>query len=75
MKWTYEKCKEESSKFNTKNEFRKQFPGAYRVIGNNKWFELYNHMKLIGNKYNRLIYVYEFPDNHCYIGLTGNIYQ
>ena len=29
-------------------------------------------MERIGNKVKRLIYVYEFNDNHCYIGLTGN---
>lgn len=30
-------------------------------------------MEIIGNIKKRLIYVYEFPDNSCYVGLTFNI--
>jgi predicted GIY-YIG superfamily endonuclease len=30
-------------------------------------------MILVGNFFKRLIYVYEFPDNVCYVGLTCNI--
>jgi hypothetical protein len=29
-------------------------------------------MKPLGNRFNRLVYVYEFPDNHVYVGLTYN---
>ena len=31
------------------------------------------HMEPVGNLYNRLIYAYEFPDNHVYVGLTFNL--
>src|SRR5258708_7259486 len=29
-------------------------------------------MKLVGNKFKRLIYVFEFPDKSAYVGLTYN---
>ena len=71
--WTYEDCKKVTSSFNSKNTFRKNYGGAYQAIRDNNWYELYDHMPLIGNKYKRLIYVYEFEDNYCYVGLTCNI--
>lgn len=71
--WTYEKCKEEAIKYNKKNIFQKEKSSAYKYISKNKWFELYEHMIVQGNKYKRLIYVFEFSDKSCYIGLTGNI--
>ncbi len=72
-KWTYDECKEAALQFTKKNELRKNYGGAYQAIRDNKWYELFDHMSIIGNKYNRLVYVYEFKDNYCYIGLTCNI--
>jgi predicted GIY-YIG superfamily endonuclease len=72
-KWTYEECKKVSLMFENKGDFRKSYGGAYHAIRDNKWFELYDHMNIIGNKYNRLVYVYEFENNFCYVGLTSNI--
>ena len=71
--WTYDKCKEVSLKCESKIELEKLYGSAYNSIHKNKWFGLFSHFKVIGNKYKRLIYVYEFSDNHCYIGLTGNM--
>ena len=71
--WTYEKCEEEALKYNTKKDFRKYSSSAYNVIHSNNWYHLLSHMKTIGNRYNKCIYSYEFPDNHVYIGLTYNI--
>jgi predicted GIY-YIG superfamily endonuclease len=34
--------------------------------------EVCSHMVPLGNHYNRLVYVYEFEDNHVYVGLTCN---
>lgn len=31
------------------------------------------HMKPLGNQKKRVIYVYEFPDNHVYVGLTYDL--
>ena len=71
--WTYEKCKDISLSCKTKSELRKKYNSVYQKIIKNKWIELTYHMKNIGNKCKRLIYVYEFADNHCYVGLTSNI--
>jgi predicted GIY-YIG superfamily endonuclease len=32
--------------------------------------EIGAHFEKMGNKFKRLVYVYEFPDNHAYVGLT-----
>ena len=71
--WTYEKCKEEALKYKYRTEFDMNNCCAYRRVLKNKWLELFDHMERIGNKVKRLIYVYEFSDNSCYVGLTGNI--
>jgi len=72
--WTYENCKNEALKYNFKKDLKKHNSACYSIINRNKWFELTSHMKVIGNLKKRLIYVYEFPDNSCYVGLTGNIF-
>lgn len=71
--WTYERCKEEAMKYEKKNIFQIERSSAYNAIYRNKWFDLFDHMIIQGNKYKRIIYVFEFIDNSCYIGLTGNI--
>jgi len=71
--WTYKKCKDVALKYEFIVDFDTNNSTAYRTILRNKWHDLLNHMKRIGNEYNRLIYVYEFEDNCCYVGLTGNI--
>jgi predicted GIY-YIG superfamily endonuclease len=71
--WTYERCKEEALKYNYRSEMDKKNCTVYRTILKNKWTELFSHMERLGNKRMRLIYVYEFNDNYCYIGLTCNI--
>lgn len=71
--WNYDNCKKHALECKTKSDFFKKYNGGYNVIRKNKWFELYSHMKVSGNLRRRLVYVYEFPDNYCYIGLTGNI--
>jgi hypothetical protein len=61
-------------KCNTKSEFYTKFPGAYENSHKNGWInEICSHMVNIPNKKDRLIYAYEFSDNHIYIGLTYNI--
>ena len=71
--WTYDKCKEEALKYKTKSSLEKGCSGAYRGIIKNNWIKLFKHMIPVGNRYKRMIYVFEFDDNHCYVGLTGDI--
>jgi hypothetical protein len=44
--WTYEKCKNLASKYNTRNEFKKNNRSAYESARINKWLnEICIHMK------------------------------
>jgi predicted GIY-YIG superfamily endonuclease len=72
--WTKENCQKEALKYNYKTDFIKNSPNYYQKSVKNNWIDdICSHMEIVGNRYNRLIYVYEFADNHCYIGLTGNL--
>ncbi len=72
--WTKEKCHEESIKYTTRSEFNRGSVSAYSKAWERKWLdEICSHMKFGGNKFKRCIYVYEFPDNYAYVGLTFNI--
>lgn len=72
--WTFEKCKEAALKYNSRNDFRKKCRGSYHSATKNEWLdEICSHMMKFGNKYKRAIYVYIFPDNYYYVGLTLNL--
>jgi len=70
---SYVECKEEALKYKTNKELKENNISVYNKIASEKWYELYKHMEPLGNKMNRLIYVYEFPNNYCYVGLTFNL--
>lgn len=71
--WTYERCKEEALKYKTTKEFGKKCISAFNVVVKNRWMdELCSHMESEGNLFKRMVYVYIFSDNHCYVGLTYN---
>jgi len=45
IKWTKQKCHEKSLLYNTRTEFRNDFPGAYESAYNNNWLdEICSHM-------------------------------
>jgi len=72
--WTKKRCHEEALKYKTKTEFKNNTSSAYSIAYNNGWLnDICLHMEIIGNRYTRCIYVYEFKDNHAYIGLTYNL--
>jgi hypothetical protein len=69
--WTKEEVGKLAQQYETNKEFRDNEPQAWSAAGRNGWMdELGKHFEKIGNKYKRLLYVYEFPDNHAYVGLT-----
>lgn len=71
--WTKEKCWEESLKYKTKTDFILNSPKAYQQSWLNSWIdEICSHMQILGDKYKRCIYVYEFFDKSAYVGLTCN---
>jgi predicted GIY-YIG superfamily endonuclease len=72
--WTLERCKKESLKYTSRLEFKNNSSSVWGICRNNNWLDdVCNHMKLIGNKYKRCIYSYEFYDNSVYVGLTNNL--
>lgn len=74
MYWTKERCIEVAKSFQHKKDFQNAYRGAYTSCQRNNWLEeVCSHMIPKGNMYNKLIYVYEFSDNHAYVGLTYDI--
>jgi hypothetical protein len=73
IRWTKEMAHQEALKYETKVEFRNGSPKAYGAAQRHKWMDdITKHMSPIGSLYNRMVYVYEFTDNHVYVGLTCN---
>jgi len=70
---TKEKCKEESLKYSNRKEFKMLSKSAYAIVQRNGSNELCSHMSYLGSLSKRFIYIYIFPDNTVYIGLTYNI--
>ena len=72
--WNYYKCKNEALKYTNRSDFQKNSGSAYAYATKNKILnDICSHMIKIGNLEHRCIYVFEFEDNHAYIGLTYNI--
>jgi len=72
--WTIEKCRKIALNYKRKIDFLNGNNKAYDAAYRNKWLgDICNHMEISGDKYNRCIYAYEFPDNSVYIGLTYNL--
>lgn len=72
--WTKKTCTIEALKYENRSEFKKKSGGAYNSCLKNDWLHnACSHMQPIGNRFKRLIYIYEFSDNSVYIGLTFNI--
>lgn len=72
--YTYDICKVLASKYKDKKTFRKKHESAYNVSRKNGWLnEICKHMEAGGRKDLRYIYVFEFNDNHAYIGLGWDI--
>jgi len=72
--WTFEQCKIEALKYTYKKDFEYYAKGGYLAAKRKNWLdEICVHMKKIGNYKKRCIYVFEFDDNHAYVGLTFNI--
>jgi hypothetical protein len=71
--WTKELCKIEAKKYKSRVDFSKHNGSAYQYALKEKFLdEICEHMPILGNLYKRMIYAYEFPDKHVYVGLTYN---
>jgi hypothetical protein len=73
VRWDKDKLHKEALKYNSRTEFEQNSPNAYNSARRFKIIdEITTHMEPLGHKHKRMIYVYEFPDNFCYVGLTFN---
>jgi len=55
---------QEALKYNYRGEFCLKSEYYYEIARRHKWLDdVCSHMKPVGHKYKRLVYVYKFPDN------------
>lgn len=76
--YSKEICHDAALKCESRSEFARRFKGEYFAAMRNEWLDdICSHMKPLGNRYKRCIYVYEFQDvngfNYAYVGLTDNL--
>ena len=75
IKWTDKKDEvhQVALKYKHRGEFCVKDEIYYEVARRNRWLDdICGHMTSVGNKFKRLVYVYEFEDKTVYVGLTGN---
>jgi hypothetical protein len=73
--WTKELCKLEARKYETRTEWSKKNGASYQFAlkqGEEFLSSICIHMTIKGNAFKRMVYAYEFADNHVYVGLTYN---
>ena len=71
-KWNKEDVIIEAKKYKHRSHFMKGNHSAYNAARRMKLKEAFEHMEPLGHVKSRLVYAYEFPDNHVYVGLTAN---
>lgn len=73
-KWSREKCFELIKSYDSLVEIKEKNSTLYSAIYRLKIAnEVQNILGRVGNRYNKCIYSYEFPDNRVYVGLTYNL--
>ncbi|MEZ8773781.1 GIY-YIG nuclease family protein, partial [Vibrio sp. 10N.247.310.17] len=67
-------CRKEALKYQTRSEFQRGSPGAYKRAHRNGWLDdILSHTDIVGNKEFRCIYfIYSPLKNEGYVGLTAN---
>lgn len=72
--WSKDRCATEALKYNKRIEYEKNSPVSYNAATRHKWTdEICKHMIRAGNRFNKCVYSYEFPDNFVYVGLTYSL--
>jgi predicted GIY-YIG superfamily endonuclease len=72
--WTKTRCRLEAKKYNSKRDWReKGSTAAYTAALQNGWIDdICDHMEILGNLSKRWVYVFEFSDKSCYVGVTSD---
>ena len=72
--WNKERILNDVKKYKSLPEIRKENSKLHNAITRYKLIEeVYKLIGKTGNRYNKCIYSYEFPDNYVYVGLTYDI--
>lgn len=74
--YTYEFCLNVAKKYKSHMDFRRFEPKVYYKSKSKKWIDNYTWLENIESTLKtQIIYVYEFPNKHVYVGLTCNLYN
>lgn len=69
--WTEELLIKEAKKYKRRTVFKKNKDGAYKkAVKLNILDKICSHMEIVGNRMERYLYSFEFPDKSVYVGLT-----
>ena len=70
---TFDKLMSIAKRYKTRKSFCEDHSDLMSwAKGNGYWNEITEHMDYVGDQYKRGVYVFEFSDNSCYVGLTGD---
>jgi len=76
QKYSIQKIKEILLQYDNRSDFKRDYPLEYRwIMATKNEQNLLKNFPRIGSRYKRCIYVYEFEDNICYIGLTCDLHK
>ena len=71
--WTKEEVKLEASKYRRRVDFKRGNNKLWQFASNQSYYdEICSHMVRVGNLKKRLVYLYIFPNNTIYVGLTDD---
>jgi predicted GIY-YIG superfamily endonuclease len=74
LKLTDEEIMQSAKKYSYKKDWLKSAPNAYWTASTRKILNnCTKHMKVLGNRKFKRIYIIKNPDNSVYVGLTGNV--
>lgn len=73
--WTFERCKEEALKYDSRSEFSRFSSSSYNAAYRNEWLDyLCNHMKIRNSSHCKFLYVIlNNNKTKFYVGITYNL--
>ena len=73
-RWTKDEVLDLAKKYTNLIDFKQNEPQAYYIMYSKGWKDdVYKNMEKLGSRYERKVYVFEFPDNSAYVGLTYDV--
>ena len=72
--WTKDEVLDLAKKYTNLKDFKQNEPQAFHTMYFRGWKDdVYKNMEKLGSRYKRKVYVFEFPDNSAYVGLTFDV--